>query len=93
MININIDRMTGLKGTNEILLITRETEEKETMSSIVTARELGKYLKLFESTIYKLASCGELPGFKVGDSWRFDMEEVLRRLENRRKETIKREAI
>ena len=55
------------------------------MSSIVTAKELGKYLKLSESTIYKLASCGELPGFKVGDSWRFDMEEVIKAIRKSKK--------
>ncbi len=44
---------------------------------IVTAKELGKFLKLTESTIYKLASAGELPGFKIGDSWRFDIDEIL----------------
>lgn len=47
------------------------------MANIVTAKELGQYLKLSASTIYKLASEGDLPGFKIGDSWRFDMEEVL----------------
>jgi excisionase family DNA binding protein len=44
---------------------------------IVTAKELGQYLKLSESTIYKLASNGEIPSFRLGDSWRFDMEEIL----------------
>jgi excisionase family DNA binding protein len=44
---------------------------------IVTAKELGQYLKLSESTIYKLAGNGEIPGFRIGDSWRFDMEEIL----------------
>jgi len=48
------------------------------MSNIVTPKELSRYLKLSESTIYKLASQGELPGFKIGDSWRFDMEEVMK---------------
>jgi excisionase family DNA binding protein len=48
------------------------------MANIVTAKEVGQYLKLTESTIYKLASEGELPGFKVGKSWRFDMEEIIR---------------
>jgi excisionase family DNA binding protein len=42
----------------------------------VTAKELGQYLKLSESTIYKLASNGGVPGFRLGDSWRFDMEEI-----------------
>ncbi len=46
------------------------------MGSIVTAKELSQFLKLSESTIYKLASTGELPGFKIGDSWRFDMDEI-----------------
>jgi len=55
------------------------------MANIVTAKELGQYLKLSESTIYKLASSGELPGFKIGDSWRFDMEEVLRVIREKEK--------
>lgn len=52
------------------------------MDNIVTAREVGQYLKLTESTIYKLASTGELPGFKIGKSWRFDMDEILRRIKS-----------
>lgn len=48
------------------------------MANIVTAKEVGQYLKLTESTIYKLASTGEIPGFKVGKSWRFDMEEIIK---------------
>ena len=51
------------------------------MENLITPQELGKYLKLSESTIYKLAAKGELPGFKIGDSWRFDMEEVERRIQ------------
>jgi excisionase family DNA binding protein len=48
------------------------------MPNIVTAKEVGQYLKLSESTIYKLAANGDIPGFKIGDSWRFDMEEILK---------------
>jgi len=55
------------------------------MASIVTAKELGQYLKLSESTIYKLALVGELPGFKIGDSWRFDMDEITRVIKNAKK--------
>lgn len=47
---------------------------------IVTAKELGQYLKLSESTIYKLAGNGEIPAFRLGDSWRFDMEEIIEAL-------------
>jgi excisionase family DNA binding protein len=59
------------------------------MERIVTVKELVSLLKLTEATIYKLASTGELPGFKIGDSWRFDMNEVMklfREQENKKKE-------
>lgn len=58
--------------------------------NIVTAKELGQYLKLSESTIYKLAAEGELPGFKIGDSWRFDMGEILKRIKEAKKENERR---
>ena len=47
------------------------------MATIVRAKELGQFLKLSESTIYKLAKSNQLPGFKIGDSWRFDLDEVV----------------
>ena len=46
-------------------------------NNIVTAKEISRYLKLSESTVYKLASTGEIPGFKIGDSWRFDMDLIV----------------
>ncbi len=47
------------------------------MPNIITAKEVGQYLKLSDSTIYKLAANGEIPGFKIGDSWRFDMDLIV----------------
>ena len=55
------------------------------MATIVTAKEVGQYLKLTESTIYKLALNGEIPGFRVGKSWRFDMEEIIRIIDSAKK--------
>jgi len=55
--------------------------------NIVTAKEVGQYLKLSESTIYKLAASGEIPGFKIGDSWRFDMEEILKMIREAKAES------
>jgi excisionase family DNA binding protein len=57
------------------------------MEKILTAKELSQFLKLSESTIYKLASNGEIPGFKIGDSWRFDMEDILKLIRDSKKET------
>ena len=54
--------------------------------NIVTAQDLKKFLKLSEQTIYKLALEGELPGFKIGDSWRFDVDEILKLFQGSNKE-------
>ncbi len=44
--------------------------------NIVTVKELSKFLKISNSTIYKLASTGEIPAFRIGDSWRFDIDKI-----------------
>lgn len=44
--------------------------------SILTIKEVADYLKVNERTIYRLAAGGELPGFKVGNSWRFKQSEL-----------------
>ena len=42
-----------------------------------TAEEVSNYLRIPQSTIYKLAQDKVLPGFKVGKHWRFRRETVL----------------
>jgi excisionase family DNA binding protein len=55
------------------------------MIHFVTVKELGQYLRLSEATLYKLAASGKIPGFKIGDSWRFDMGEVQKLIRKGRK--------
>jgi excisionase family DNA binding protein len=43
---------------------------------ILTIKDVADYLKVNERTIYRLAASGELPGFKVGNSWRFKQSEL-----------------
>ena len=43
-------------------------EEKD---GVFTVQELAGYLRMKPLTIYKHASTGRLPGFKVGSHWRF----------------------
>ena len=42
-----------------------------------TAEEVAVYLRLPQSTVYKLAQDKILPGFKVGKHWRFRRDAVL----------------
>lgn len=39
--------------------------------AVLTIREVSEYLRLAESTVYKLAQKGKLPGRKIGGAWRF----------------------
>ncbi|PID43791.1 MAG: MerR family transcriptional regulator [Proteobacteria bacterium] len=43
---------------------------------ILTIKDVAKYLKVNERTTYRLATSGKLPGFKVGNSWRFKQSEL-----------------
>jgi excisionase family DNA binding protein len=50
------------------------------LENILTAREVAAYLRLTVTTVCKLAASGELPGFKIGKSWRFDRGEILEKI-------------
>jgi len=63
------------------------------MANIVTAKEVSEYLKISESTIYKLASTGDLPGFKIGDSWRFDMDDIMEVIKKAKRKNGERQFI
>ena len=45
-------------------------------TDILTIREVAEYLRIAEKTVYRLAAKGELPGFKIGGSWRFLQSEI-----------------
>ena len=45
-------------------------------TDIMTIDEVASYLKLKLKTAYHLAARGDIPGFKVGGSWRFRMTEI-----------------
>lgn len=45
---------------------------------ILTVREVAEFLKVTERTIYRLASEGQIPSFKVGGSWRFRRTDLVK---------------
>jgi len=53
-------------------------------TDILTVKELSEYLKLNEKTAYRLAAKGDIPGFKVGGSWRFRKSEIDQWIEENR---------
>jgi len=42
----------------------------------MTPKEVAKYLKMSVLTVYKHAKQGTIPGFRVGNSWRFDKQKI-----------------
>lgn len=50
------------------------------LDNILDADEVAQLLRLHKRTVLRLANRGELPGFKIGDQWRFkrdDLEEYI----------------
>ncbi|MFA5362616.1 MAG: helix-turn-helix domain-containing protein [Candidatus Omnitrophota bacterium] len=41
-----------------------------------TADEIAQYLRVHPYTVKRLARAGKIPGFKIGDQWRFDVQEI-----------------
>ncbi len=54
-----------------------------------TVQELAKYLRMKPVTIYKHASHGKLPGFKIGATWRFKKTSVDKWIEEQEKNIAK----
>lgn len=46
------------------------------MSELLTTKELQSILQVDRTTIYRMADSGRLPGFKVGNQWRFRREQI-----------------
>jgi len=45
-------------------------------AKVLTVNELAGYLRVHRSTIYRLLKKGQLPGFKIGSDWRFNVEVI-----------------
>ena len=45
-------------------------------AKVLTVSELSEYLRVHRSTIYRLLKKGQLPGFKIGSDWRFNVEAI-----------------
>lgn len=51
-------------------------KKDNTNSQIMTVDEVAGYLKLSKITVYKLTQKGEIPGFRIGSSWRYNKDVI-----------------
>jgi excisionase family DNA binding protein len=48
----------------------------ELKNSVLTVREVSRYLRVHPSTIYRMLKQNQLPAFRVGSDWRFTVEAI-----------------
>ncbi len=48
----------------------------QSSAKVITVGELSEYLRVHRSTLYRLLKKGQLPGFKIGSDWRFNLETI-----------------
>jgi excisionase family DNA binding protein len=48
-------------------------------------KQVAFYLRINPKTVYELVNSGELPGFKVGGSWRFKKADIKQWVDERKK--------
>ncbi|OGP85078.1 MAG: hypothetical protein A2Y95_08785 [Deltaproteobacteria bacterium RBG_13_65_10] len=46
------------------------------MDRLLNVREIARYLKVNEQTVYRLAREGKIPATKIGRQWRFSLNEI-----------------
>lgn len=49
---------------------------KDKRATIMTVKEVAKYLRLHETSIYRMCKSGTIPCYKVGNGWRFKKSEI-----------------
>jgi excisionase family DNA binding protein len=47
-------------------------------AKVMTVRELSAYLQLHPTTVYRLLKRREIPAFRMGSDWRFNIEAIDR---------------
>jgi excisionase family DNA binding protein len=58
------------------------------MPKVMTLEETADYLRVHPSTVYRLVKRRQLPAFKVGSDWRFNLESIDRWCEEAEKQTL-----
>jgi excisionase family DNA binding protein len=54
-------------------------------SPMLTVREVSRYLRVHQTTVYRLLKAHKLPAFQVGSDWRFNREEIRRWIMNQQR--------
>lgn len=51
----------------------------------MTVRDVAAFLNVDDKTVYRLAQRGDLPGFKVAGTWRFQAADIQHWIDQRKR--------
>jgi excisionase family DNA binding protein len=54
----------------------RATNEGAAHGTLMTLQEVADYLRVTRSTIHRMLKRNEIPAFRIGRHWRFNLEEI-----------------
>jgi excisionase family DNA binding protein len=60
---------------------------------LMTIQDVAEYLQIKERTIYGWVQNGKMPGFKLGNAWRFKREDIDLWIEERKNDTPRSQII
>lgn len=60
------------------------------METLLTLQQVAQRLQISETTLYKLARRGKIPAIKVGNQWRFKIEDIDKWIESQKVSEKKR---
>jgi excisionase family DNA binding protein len=70
--------------------VSRRMTMARPIEPAMTVRDVAKFLNVGNITVYRLVQAGELPGFKVAGSWRFQEADIRRWIEERKQQSVKK---
>ena len=79
----NMDRFTQISANVSML---QGDQMQTVVEPAMTVRDVATFLNVDEKTIYRLVTKGELPGFKVLGSWRFQKTDMQLWIDSRKQE-------
>jgi len=57
--------------------VTHDIEKRK----VLTIPEVSEYLRVSRQTIYRMLRRGDIPAFRIGGDWRFNIEDLERWIE------------
>jgi excisionase family DNA binding protein len=61
-----------------LTLVKTGGSEEVMAKRVLTVKEVADYLHVHQSTIYRMLKRAQLPAFRVGSDWRFNVETIDR---------------